>query len=113
MLFGSKHKPDSNKYTLWTDSVHLTDPLYHLHSPFNFDSYSDVISTNQHVALIHREYFFTVCNTLDIVYPILSTLTDVKSSTKKQSHEIDPSHTAKRSCTHNTVDMVINSRVVY
>ena len=84
MLFGPKRKPDSNKYTLWTDSVPLTDPLCYLLGPFNFDSPFDVIKTNQHIALTHWEYLFTVCNTLDIVSPILSTLTDVKSSSKKQ-----------------------------
>ena len=31
---------------------------------------------------------------------------------RNESPEIDPSHTAKRNCTHNTVDMVINSSVI-
>jgi len=53
MLFGPKRKPDSNKYIFWTDSVHLTDPLCYLLGPFNFDSHSDDIKTNQHVALTH------------------------------------------------------------
>ena len=84
MLFGPKRKPDSKKYILWTDSVHLTDPSCFLHGPFNFDSHSDVITPNQHVALTHWEYLFTLCNTLGIVSPILSTLTAVKPSAKRQ-----------------------------
>ena len=84
LLFGSRRKPDYNKYILWKDSVHLTDPSCYLHGSFNFDSHSDVITTNQHLALTHWEYIFTVCNNLGIVSPILSTLTDVKSSTKKR-----------------------------
>ena len=84
MLLGPKREPHSNKYILWTDSVHLTDPLCYLHGHFNFDSHSDVITTNQHVALTHWDYLFTACNTLCVVSSILSTLTDVKSSTKKR-----------------------------
>ena len=53
MLFGPKRKPDSTKYILWTDSVPLTDPSCYLFGPFNFDSHSNVITTNQHVALTH------------------------------------------------------------
>ena len=55
MLFGPKRKPDSNKYILWTDSVPLTDLSCYLLGPFNFDSHSDIITTNQHVALTHWE----------------------------------------------------------
>ena len=84
MLFGPKCKPDFNKYMLWIDSVHLTNPSCYLHYPFNFDPHSNVITTNQHVALTHWEYLFIVCNTIGIVSPILYTLTDVKSSTKKR-----------------------------
>ena len=84
MLFGPKRKTDSKKYILWTDSVHLTDPSCFLHGPFNFDSHSDVITPNQQVALTHWEYLFTFCNTLGIVSPILSTLTAVKASAKRQ-----------------------------
>ena len=76
MLFGPKCKLDSTKYILWTESVHLTDHSCYLHGSFNFDSHSDVITAKQHVAV--------VCNILGIVFPILSTLTDVKSSTKKR-----------------------------
>ena len=56
MLFGPKHKPDSNKYILWIDSVHLTDLSCYLHCTFNFDSHSDIITTKQYVALTHWEY---------------------------------------------------------
>ena len=44
MLFGPKHKPDSNKHILWTDSIYLTDPSSYLHGPLNFDLHSDVIT---------------------------------------------------------------------
>lgn len=60
MLFGPKHKPDSNKYILRTDSIHLTDPSCYLHGTFNFDSHSDVITAKQHVALTRWGYFLTV-----------------------------------------------------
>ena len=84
MLFGPKRKLDSTKYNLWTDSVLLTEPSCYLLGPFNFGSYSDVVTTNQHVVLTYCEYLINVCNTLGIVSPILSTLTDVKSSSKKR-----------------------------
>ena len=84
VLFGPKRKPDSDKYILWTDSVNLTDPSCYLHGPFNYNSHSDVIKTNQHVALTHWEDLFTICNTLGIVSPVLFTLTDMKPSTKKR-----------------------------
>ena len=99
MLFGPKRKPDSNKYILWTDSVHLTDPSCYLNVPFNFDSHSDVITAKQHVTLTHWEYLLTVCNTLGVVSPILSTLTDVKASTKKQKSELDLNYITKRNYT--------------
>ena len=38
MLFGPKRRPDSNKYILWTDSVHLTDPSYYF---FTFRCYNN------------------------------------------------------------------------
>ena len=84
MLFGPKRKPDSKKYILWIDSVHLTDLSCFLHGPINFDSHSDVIIPDQHVALTHWEYLFTLCNTLGIVSPILSTLTHVKALAKRR-----------------------------
>ena len=86
MLFDPKRKPDPNKYILWIDSVHLTDTSCYLHGPFKFDSHSDVITTKQHVVLTHWDYLVTVYNTLGIVYPILSTLTDVKASTKERKN---------------------------
>ena len=106
-MFGPKRKPDSNKYILWKDSVHLTDPSCYLHDPFNFDSHSDVITPNQHVALTHWESLFTLCNTLGTVPPILSTLTDVKVSAKKRklqtlSFPLHRNH-ANKPCTHERV----------
>ena len=53
MLFDPKRKPDLSKYTLWKDSAHLTDSSCYLHSPFNFDSHSDVIMAKQHISLTH------------------------------------------------------------
>ena len=49
MLFGPKRKPDPSEYILWTDSVHLTYSSCYLHSPFDFDSYSDIIIAKQHL----------------------------------------------------------------
>ena len=65
-LLGPNRIPDSNKYILWTDSVHSTYPSCYLQCLFNFDSHPDIITTNQHVALTHWEYLFTTCNTLGI-----------------------------------------------
>ena len=84
MLFGPKRKPDLSKYILWTDSVHLTDSSCYLHDPFNFDSHFDVITAKQHIALTHWEFLLTICHSFSIVPPILSTLADVKGSTKKR-----------------------------
>ena len=84
MLFGPKRKPDLSKYILWTDSVHLTDSSCYLHGPFKFDSYSDVITATQNIALTHWEFLRTICHSSSIVPPILSTLTTVKGSTKKR-----------------------------
>ena len=84
MLFGPKRKPDSSKYILWSDSVHLTDFSCYLHGSFNFDSYSDVIIAKQHIALTHWKYCLTFFHTFSIVPPILSILTAIKGSTKKR-----------------------------
>ena len=84
LLFDPKRKPDPNKYILRTDSVHLTDISCYLHGPFNFDSHSDIITAKQHVASTHWEYHLTICNTFGIVSPILSTITNIKVSTKKR-----------------------------
>ena len=35
MLFLPKRKPNLNKYMLWSDSVHLTDPKYFIYGPFS------------------------------------------------------------------------------
>ena len=86
MLFGKERKPNPDKYILWIDSVHLTDSSYYLYGPFNFDSHSDAITAKQHVTLTHWEYFLTVCNTLDIVSPILSTLATMKTLNKKREN---------------------------
>ena len=56
ILFGPKHKPDSNKHILWTEPVPLTNPSCYLRGPFNFDTDSDMITFKQHVALTHWEY---------------------------------------------------------
>ena len=84
MLFGLKRKPDLSKYTLWTASVRLTDFSCQLHGPFNFDSHSDVITAKQYIALTYWELCLTICRSLSIAPPILSTLTAVKGSTKKR-----------------------------
>ena len=112
MLFGPKRKPDPNKYILRTDSVHLTDISCYLHGPFNFDSHSDIITAKQHFALTHWEYLLIVCNTLGIVSPILSTLTDSKASIKKRKNKLNPNYTTKRNCTRNNIYVVINSGVM-
>ena len=70
------------KYILWIDSIYVTDPSCYLHSPFNFDLYSDIIIVKQYLTLTHWEYLLTICTTFIIVPPILSTLTDVKGSNK-------------------------------
>ena len=83
MLCDPKREPDPSKYILWTVSVHLTDSSCYLHGPFNCDSHFDVITVQQHIALIHWEYLLTICHTFSIVPPILSTPTTIKGSTKK------------------------------
>ena len=40
---------------LWSDSVTLTDSNYFIHGPFNYDAHTDVIQTEQHIALTHWE----------------------------------------------------------
>ena len=84
MLFGQKRKPDLSKYILWTDSVQLTDSSCYLHGPFNFDSHSDVITAKKHIALLYWEFLLTIYRSFSIVPTILSTLTAVRSSTKKR-----------------------------
>ena len=54
---------------LWTDSVYLTDQSCSIHRLFNFDSQSDIISTNQYIILRHWEFLLTACNELGIVPP--------------------------------------------
>ena len=51
ILLHPRRKPDLIKYVLWIDSVPLTDTSCFLHRPFNFDSQSDIISTNQYIFL--------------------------------------------------------------
>ena len=38
-------------YVQWIYYVHLTNPLCYINISFNFDSHSDVIKSNQHIAL--------------------------------------------------------------
>ena len=83
MLFGLKRKPGPSKYTIWTDSVHLTDSSCYLHDQLNFDSYSEITITKKHIVLTQCGHILTVCNTFSIIPSILSTLTDVKGSNKK------------------------------
>ena len=77
ILFGPKRKPDLSKYILWIDYVLLIDSSCYLHDPFNFDSYSDVITAKQHVALAYWGFLLTIFHSFSIVPPILSTLTAV------------------------------------
>ena len=90
MLFGPKRKQDINKYILWTDSIHLTDSSCYLHSTFNFDSHSDVITAEQHISLTHWEFLLTICHSFSIVPLILSTLTTGKGPTKKRKRRPYP-----------------------
>ena len=76
--------PDLTKYTMQTDSVHLTDTSYFLNGPFNFDSQSDIISSNQYTALRHWDFLLTSCNELYIVSPLISTHTTAKPKKKKR-----------------------------
>ena len=79
MVFSPRRKPDLTKYMLWTDSVYLTDQSCSIHRLFNFDSQSDIISTNQYIILRHWEFLLTACNELGIVPPpIISGLTTTK-----------------------------------
>lgn len=43
MLFRPNRKLNIIKYTLWTDSIHLTDPDFFIHCPFDYDAHSNVI----------------------------------------------------------------------
>ena len=43
ILLGPNRKPNTKKYILWTNSVHLSDPSCYIQEPFNFDSRSDII----------------------------------------------------------------------
>ena len=67
ILFKSNCKPNLAKYMLWTDSVHLTDSSCFIHSHFNFDSRSDVISAKQFVVLRHLEFLLAFYIALGIV----------------------------------------------
>ena len=111
--FDPKRKLYSSKCILWTDSVHLTDSSCYLHGPFNFDSHSDVIITKYHITLTHWEYLLTICHAFSIVPPILSTLTTVKSSTKKRKKRTYP-QLYYYTLIHTSYDnIVINSDVRY
>ena len=69
---------------LWSDSVHLTDPKYFIHGPFNFDAHDDNIQPHQNVTLTNWEFFFSFCNQFSIVPQTLSTLTVRKPFLKKR-----------------------------
>ena len=47
---------------LWSDSVHLIDPKYFIHGPFNYDAHDDIVQSNQNVALTRWEFLFSFCN---------------------------------------------------
>ena len=84
ILLGPNRKPNLKKYILWTDSVHLTDSSCYIHGPFNFDSRSDIIKPNQHIALCHWEFILTFCSTFSIVPPFLYTLIATRPSSKRK-----------------------------
>ena len=44
ILLGPNWKPNTKKYILWKDSVHLSDSSCYIHGPFNLDSRSDIIN---------------------------------------------------------------------
>ena len=48
----------SEKYMLWSDSVHLTDIKYFIHGSFNYDSHNFIIQPKQHVAITHWDLFY-------------------------------------------------------
>ena len=84
MLFSLKCKLNLTKFMLWSDSVHLTDPKYFIHGPFNFDAHDDNIQPHQNVTLTNWEFFFSFCNQFSIVPQTLSTLTVRKPFLKKR-----------------------------
>ena len=84
MLFLPKRKPNLNKYMLWSDSVHLTDPKYFIYGPFFYDAHDDIIQPKQHIILTHWEFPLSFFNQFSIVPSILSTLIVRKSSLKKR-----------------------------
>ena len=69
---------------LWSDSVHLTDTIHFIHSPFNYDTRDEIIQRDQHVALTHWKCLLSFSNQFSIVSPTLSTLTVSKSFLKKR-----------------------------
>ena len=74
-IFSPKGNPDLTKYTLWTNSVRVTDPSCFIHGPFNFDSQSDIISANQYIILRDWEFPLTLSNELGIApLPLFSLL---------------------------------------
>ena len=112
MLSIPKRKPDPIKYILWTDSIHSTDPSCYLHGSFNFTSYSDIITSKQHVALTHWEYVLTVCNTLSFFSPFYLLSLMCKYLLRSVKDKLEPNYTSIRNYIQNIVELVINYDVI-
>ena len=110
-MFGPKRKLDPNKYILRTYSVPLPD-LSVTYIVLLILTHTQMLSQPKKYCANTLGVFLTVCNTLGIVAPILSTLTDAKASTKKRKIELDLNYTTIRNYTRNTVNRVINSCVM-
>ena len=82
--FKSSRKPDPIKYILWVDSVDLTDTDFLIHDSLNYDDYSNVITSKQHVALSHEEILLSFCTKFGIIVPLISALVETKSTNKKR-----------------------------
>ena len=80
ILFWIIRTPNDKTYIRWTDSIYLTTSLCYTRGPFNFDFRSDIIRPKQYINFKYWEFILTTCSTLGFVPPIVSTLTDNKSS---------------------------------
>ena len=110
-MFGPKGKLDSNKCILRTDSVPLPDlPVTYI--VLLILTHTQMLSQPKKCCANTLGVFLTVFNTLGIVAPILSTITDAKVSTKKRKIELDLNYTTIRNYTRNTANRVINSCVM-
>ena len=56
MSFSSKWKLNLKKYIICSDSLHLTDPKYFIHSAFSYDAHDDIIQSKQYIASTHWEF---------------------------------------------------------